>query len=78
MSSKSYIYRVEFKEPINNKTDFYFGSLAAIFVDFTPAEIGCGVERLWNIKITSKSPYTGRKCTITKEQLKRKMRGPRK
>lgn len=74
MSTKSYIYKVEFKEPINNKTSYFFGSLSAIFVDFTPAEIGCKVTRLWNIGITEKSPYIGRKCTISKEPLARKKR----
>lgn len=78
MTSHSHIYRVEFKEPVNGKTDYFFGSLSAIFVSFTPVEIGCGVRRLWNIGVTEERPYVGRKCTITKEPLSRKKRYTKK
>jgi hypothetical protein len=72
MGLKNSIYRVSFKEPIDGKADWFYGSLAAIFTNFTPEEIGCGVRRLWNVKITEERPYRGRKCTITKEHLTRK------
>ncbi len=72
MANQQHIYRVSFPEPVAGKTDHFFGSLSAIFTTFTPAEIGCGVRRLWNIGITSENPYNGRKCTITKEPLTRK------
>jgi hypothetical protein len=72
MSEQGHIYRVSFKEPINDKTDYFFGSLAAIYDAFTAQQIGCGVSRLWNVKITPEKPYFGRRCTITKEPVSRK------
>lgn len=77
MATKNYIYRVSFKkapfegEPAG-KTEFFFGSLSAIYDAFSSLQIGCKVQRLWNIKITEDNPYIGRKCTISKEVLKRK------
>ena len=79
MGAKNGIYKVAFKkapfegegEPAG-KTEFFFGSLSAIYDMFSSAEIGCKVQRLWNIKITEEKPYIGRKCTITKEVLARK------
>jgi len=72
MGIRGYIYRVSFKETVDGKKDYFYGSLSAIFTDFTPEKIGCKVQRLWNIKITEEKPYIGRKCTITKEPLRRK------
>ena len=69
-----YIYKVTFKEPINGKTDYFFGGLSAIFTKFAPEQVGCKVQRLWNVKITEDKPYVGKKCTITKERLTRKSR----
>lgn len=72
MTTQKHIYRLSFKEPIDGKTDYFYGSLSAIFTNFTPEEIGCKVHRLWNLKITEDEPYIGKKCTITKESLTRK------
>lgn len=72
MSDQGHIYRVSFKEPVNDKTDYFFGSLSAIYETFSAAQIGCRVSRLWNLKITPEKPYLGRKCTISKEPVKRK------
>ncbi|MDR1091169.1 MAG: hypothetical protein LBL79_08855 [Prevotella sp.] len=72
MGTRTYVYRVSFKEPINGKTDYIFGSLAAIYDTFTPCQVGCKVQRLWNCRITDENPYVGRKCTISKEPLHRK------
>ena len=70
------IYRVSFNEPpadfYGEQCDFFFTSLAAIYDQFDKQEIGCQVERLWNLKISPDKPYVGRKCTITKEPLGRK------
>jgi hypothetical protein len=76
MGLRTSIYRVSFKEPIDGKIDYFYGSLSAIFTNFTAGEIGYGVRRLWNIGITEDKPYIGRKCTITKEQITRKQRKP--
>jgi hypothetical protein len=70
--SQKHIYRISFKEAISGKTDYFYGSLSAIFTNFAPEQVGCKVERLWNFKITENNPYRGRKCTITKELLIRK------
>lgn len=75
------IYRVSFKEPPfkdDARSDFYFTSLSAIYEQFTPEQIGCKVENLWNLKISTDKPYFGRKCTITKELLTRKRQTKKK
>lgn len=69
------IYHIRFRtppDPEDGKTDFYFSSLAAIYDTFTPEQVGCAVQRLWNVKVTEESPYTGKLCEITKERVKRK------
>ncbi|MDR1343519.1 MAG: hypothetical protein LBK18_09750 [Prevotellaceae bacterium] len=70
MAGKKRIYRLSFKAPVGGKTDYFFGSLSAIYEAFSPQEVGCRVTRLWNVKITEANPYIGRKCTITREPLK--------
>ena len=75
MGYRNWIYRVQFKEPPiqeDDRTDFFFSSLAAIYDQFTPGQVGCKVARLWNIGVSDGKPYNGRKCTITKEEVKRK------
>lgn len=75
MGTKDWFYRVEFKEPPiegDERTAFNFSSLAAIYEQFTPEQVGCKVSRLWNIGVSDGFPYKGRRCTITKEQVRRK------
>ena len=76
--SEEFIYRVEFKEPpllgVDERTEFYFHSLAAIYETFTPEQIGCKVTRLWNIGVSNGNPYGGRRCRITRESILRKRR----
>jgi hypothetical protein len=72
MTTQKHIYRVSFKEPVNGKMDYFFGSLAAIYTEFSPEQIGCKVTRLWNVGVTTNNPYRGKKCTITAESFKRK------
>lgn len=78
MSKAEYIYRVEFKVPpllgVDDRTEFYFHSLAAIYDTFTAAQIGCKVTRLWNIGVSHDNPYEGRRCRITREHIFRKRR----
>lgn len=77
MSEES-IYRVSFKVPpllgVDDRTEFFFHSLAAIFEVFTPEQVGCKVTRLWNIGVSQGNTYEGRLCTITKEPISRKRR----
>lgn len=70
--NKEPIIQVIFNEPINGKTDFHFGSLSAIYEQFTPEQIGCKVETLWNHSITKEKPYKNAKCTIERTELVRK------
>lgn len=76
MRKQEHIYRVDFKTPpfMNSRTDFYFTSLAAIYELFTPEQIGCAVNRLWALKVSDGNTYEGRKCTISREEVKRKAR----
>lgn len=70
--TKSSIYKVVFKAPPlsdDNRTEFFFTSLSAIFDTFTPEQVGCNVPRLWNIGVSQGQPYVGRLCQITKEEI---------
>lgn len=69
------IIRVQFLSPLveySGQTDFYFGSLAAIYEVFTPEQIGCKLETLWNSKIDIMRPKTTPKCVVSKLVLYRK------
>jgi len=55
-----------------NRKEFYYGSLSAIYDDFSPEQIGCKLSTLWRSKITCNKPYTGRKCIISKHILQHK------
>lgn len=69
---QDHIYRVAFKEPPiegNDRTDFFYTSLSAIYEEFTPEQIGVRVSRLWNIGVSRGVPYEGGLCRITREAL---------
>ena len=69
---KEHIYRVAFNEPPiqdDDRTEFFFTSLSAIYEEFTPDQVGCKVTRLWNIGVSGGTPYEGAKCKITREPL---------
>lgn len=63
------IYKVKFA---SGRKSEYFGSLAAIYEMFTPADIGVGLRRLWTLKVSSENPYTNKLCKITAHRLHRK------
>lgn len=70
-----YVIKVTFNEPqerFDNAREFFFGSLLAIYDWFTPAEIGCGVQTLYNAGISRGETYSNRRCTITKSVIIRK------
>ena len=72
---KEHIYRVAFYEPPiqdDDRTEFFFTSLSAIYEEFTPDQVGCKVTRLWNIGVSGGIPYEGAKCKITREPLRSK------
>lgn len=69
------VIKVQFFNPVNGKTEYYFGSLKAIYEQFTPEQIGCTVERLWASNITPDNPRATAKCVITKHSVIRKQQG---
>ena len=72
---KEHIYRVAFNEPPiedDDRTEFFFTSLSAIYEVFTPDQVGCKVTRLWNIGVSCGTPYDGARCKITREPLRSK------
>lgn len=71
------IYMVRFVEPPygGSSTDvFLFTSIQAIYGTFTKEQIGCGVNRLWNIGLAKGNAYKSKYCTITKEPFMRMKR----
>lgn len=69
------VYKVAFKAPPlsdDDRTEFFFTSLAAIYDTFTAAQIGCKATRLWNIGVSKGQRYEGRLCVITREDVVRK------
>lgn len=66
------IYRVKFKEPplsSDDRTEFFFTSLAAIYEVFMPEQIGCKVNRLYNIGVPDGKTYDGKRCQIFRETI---------
>ena len=66
------IYRVAFNElPIqgDDRREFFFSSLSAIYETFTDEQVGCKVTRLWNLGVSQGNPYDGKLCQITREPL---------
>lgn len=69
------VFHVRFKTPPiegDERTDFFFSSLAAIYDTFTPDQIGCAVNRLWKLRVSDGNPYYGRLCDIRREEVRRK------
>ena len=68
------IIKVQFlnPDPQTWRTEFYFGSLAAIFEVFTEDEVGCKLNTLWAAKIDHQHPKVTPKCIVSKQFLYRK------
>ncbi|MGL5913205.1 MAG: hypothetical protein ACRCZB_03490 [Bacteroidales bacterium] len=64
------IYKLHFNS--KEEKDYYFSSLAAIYEHFSADDIGCKVGNLWRHKIVEGKPYKNKKCTISKETVRRK------
>lgn len=62
------IYHVCFGDNDNH----YFGSIAAIFEQFTPERLGVSKSRLWSYGITPERPYKNKVCTIYRGEIHRK------
>lgn len=72
--SAASLIKVQFFHPKGGATEFYFGSLAAIYEMFDAAEVGCRLEALWAANIDEAHPKATRHCVISKHVLYRKSR----
>ena len=69
------IIRVQFLTPradFGGLTDFFFGSLAAIYEIFSDDDIGCKLNTLWAAKIDLAHPKVTPQCVVSKQVLYRK------
>ncbi len=73
-TSTSEIYKIEFFEPIKGKTEYYFGSLKALFTEFSPEQIGLSLARLYAHGITASNPKVTNKCIIRRVEVSRLQR----
>lgn len=69
----SKLYHVSF----GDDEHFYFGSIAAIFEQFTPQRLGVSKSWLWQFGITPEKPYKNKTVIIRKGYTRRK-KGNRK
>lgn len=73
MNNREQIVKVKFHRPLpDGETEFYFGSVSAIFDRFTEKEIGCGLRTLWSATIEVGRPKITRYCTISRHFVYRK------
>lgn len=70
-TSKSSFIKVRFFEPVNGKYEYFFGSLKAIYAEFTDEEIGCSLETLYTAGIRNGNRKVTKTCTIEKHTLTR-------
>ncbi len=63
--------RVQFFEPVDGQTDYYFGSVKAIYARFTPAEIGLTLGSLYVKRVSETKPVVTSKCRITRIEILR-------
>ena len=78
MAKKEFIYKVKFSiTPIKGdpRTEFYFGSITAIFSVFPEKLVGTTAAALWALGLSDGNPYYGQYCRITAEPL---IRNPQK
>lgn len=80
MAKKEFIYKVKFnfapfKEHGDNRTEFYFGSITAIFSVFPTEYIGTNATALWYHGLSDGKKYQSDYCVITAEPL---IRNPQK
>lgn len=73
LSAASLIKVQFFHSKDGGATEFYFGSLAAIYEMFDASEIGCRLEALWAAGIDDTHPKATRLCVISKHTMYRKL-----
>lgn len=70
-TTKSQIVQVHFFEPVEGKTDYYFGSLKAIYAKFTKEQVGISLNSLYTCKISQDSAKVTKKCRIIRQEVTR-------
>ena len=65
------VVHLKLNEPHDGETDFYFGSLKAIYDAIPQNEIGIAYKSLTNA-IRGKSEYQNKRCTIKVGHLQQK------
>lgn len=65
------IIKVQFLKPVDGQTEYFFGSIAAIYEQFTTEQIGCTMQTLWG-RVSAEMPYITKKCIISKHSVVRK------
>ena len=68
------IVHLQFKEPYNGETDFYFGSLKAIYDTVPIGAVGITYKSLTNAT-RGRNEYENKKVLIRIGQIQRKTRG---
>ena len=68
---KSTLIRVHFFEPIEGKSDFYFGSVKAIFSMFTKEQIGCSMASAYSSALKVGHSRSTERCLIEKAEIVR-------
>ncbi|WP_077417907.1 hypothetical protein [Chryseobacterium sp. JV274] len=63
------IYHVKLFEPIEDKTDYYFSSIKAIFDMFGAERVGVARQTLYQKSMEIGDEYRSKYCVIKKEQL---------
>lgn len=63
------IIHVEMRRPVGGRTNFYFGSKAAIFQHFSTEQIGVTYKTLRNHGSFKDNPYCNDKCIIRQGEL---------
>lgn len=71
LTKDTQIIQVRFFEPVNGKTDYFFGSIKAIYEMFTPEQIGCQIEQIHKAHISQHQAKTTRYCRIIKQGVSR-------
>lgn len=66
------VIKVQFLKPIDNRTEYFFGSIEAIYQRFSAAQIGCTKQSLWAHKLSINKPKATDKCIISKYTITRK------
>ena len=63
--------RVHFFAPVNGKTDYYFGSIKAIYEVFQASDIGLTMQSLYVKHITESRPAVTTRCHISRVEIVR-------